>query len=73
MRQDAGLLQPPGEPGEAEEHRDDLRVGPPGHWIHAGTVYFIGVSLKCFFLSEGRSSGAKHCLYSLSKGPRKMS
>ena len=37
MRQDAGLLQQAGEPGEAEEHRDDLRVGTPGHWIHAGS------------------------------------
>ena len=38
MRQDAGLLQQAGEPGEAEEHRDDLRVGPSGHWIHAGSA-----------------------------------
>ena len=40
MRQDAGLLQQAGEPGETEEHRDDLRVGPPGHWIHAGTPHY---------------------------------
>ena len=38
VRQDAGILQQAGEPGEAEEHRDDLRVGPPGHWIHAGSA-----------------------------------
>ena len=43
MRQDAGILQQAGEPGEAEEHRDDLRVGPPGNWIHAGSAGHVTV------------------------------
>ena len=56
MRPDAGILQQAGEPGEAEEHRDDLRLGPPGHRVHAGSAvvqFTIVSSLTMLFTLKG--------------------